>query len=126
VAPDVILLDLNMPVLDGQGFITAYRREPGPRALLAPMSATVDAAHWAELADAFLAKPFDLDAVLALVRDLVRRAARARDKTPSTPPAAGPLPGPSTAPRRRLSHPPTQPPPSTPAGPSAESPPAAR
>jgi two-component system response regulator HydG len=111
--PDVILLDLNMPVLDGWGFLTAYRREPAPRARIGATSATVNAAQWAEVAgaDAFLAKPFDLDAVLALVHDLVRRAARARDKNPASNPAPG--------------VPPSQPP--GPAdGPPAGSPPAAR
>jgi DNA-binding response OmpR family regulator len=85
--PDVILLDCNMPVLDGPGFLAAYRQEPGPRALLAPMSATADAEHWARQAgaDVFLVKPFDLDAALALVRALVRRAARARDRLTPAP-----------------------------------------
>ena len=89
--PDVILLDCNMPVLDGWGFLAAYRREPGPRALVAPMSASLDAERWGHQAgtDAFLAKPFDVEDALALVRNLVLRAARARsaqgDGAPAPP-----------------------------------------
>jgi two-component system, chemotaxis family, chemotaxis protein CheY len=71
--PAVILLDLRMPVMDGWGFARAYRQEPGPWAPVVVMTATVDAGRWAAEvgADAYLAKPFDLDALLAVVGRLV-------------------------------------------------------
>src|SRR5919197_5107305 len=69
VAPDVILLDMRMPVLDGWAFTEAYRRRPGRRAPIVVMTAAGDApgsaAHIA--ATGYLAKPFDLAELLACV-----------------------------------------------------------
>ncbi|MFN0072773.1 MAG: response regulator transcription factor [Chloroflexota bacterium] len=70
--PDVILLDMRMPVMDGWQFAAAYRSLPGPQARLVVMSA----AHVLERrdgdieADASLAKPFELDELLSLVERL--------------------------------------------------------
>jgi CheY-like chemotaxis protein len=68
-APDVIVLDMRMPELDGWGFAAAYRRDPAPRAPVVIMTAATDARRWAAevAADAYLPKPFDLDAFLAVV-----------------------------------------------------------
>jgi CheY-like chemotaxis protein len=41
--PDVLLLDLRLPVLDGWAFARASRRRPPPRAPLAVMTAALDA-----------------------------------------------------------------------------------
>jgi CheY-like chemotaxis protein len=70
--PDVILLDMRMPVLDGWGFAAELRA----RELAIPivvMTAARDAARWAGeiAATAFVAKPFGFD-------DLVRAVERAR------------------------------------------------
>jgi two-component system, chemotaxis family, chemotaxis protein CheY len=69
VAPDVILLDMRMPVLDGWAFAEAYRRRSGRRAPIVVMSAVRDAPdHAAQIAAAAsLAKPFDLADLLACV-----------------------------------------------------------
>ena len=71
-SPDVILLDMRMPVMDGWQFASAYRATPEPRARLVAMTATRDAARsGAEIsADANLAKPFELDELLDLVEQL--------------------------------------------------------
>jgi CheY-like chemotaxis protein len=71
-APDVILLDMQMPGLDGWGFAAAYRREPPPRAPVVVMTAAPDARaarRWAAEAGAAacLPKPFDLEAFLTVV-----------------------------------------------------------
>ena len=69
VAPDVILLDMRMPVLDGWAFAEAYRRRPGRRAPIVAMTAARDAPGSAAqiAATGYLAKPFDLAELLACV-----------------------------------------------------------
>lgn len=68
--PRLILLDMKMPVMDGWAFAAAYRERPGPHAPIIVMTAARDArGRAAEIAaDGFLAKPFDLDRLLDLVR----------------------------------------------------------
>ena len=70
--PDLILLDMRMPVLDGWGF-AAELRHRGHRIPIVVMTAARDAARWAAeiAAVAFVAKPFGLD-------DLITAVERAR------------------------------------------------
>jgi CheY-like chemotaxis protein len=70
-APDLVLLDMRMPIMDGWSFA----REIAPRRAglkLLVMTAAQDAEAWANQvqADGFLAKPFDLDVMLAEVHRL--------------------------------------------------------
>jgi two-component system, chemotaxis family, chemotaxis protein CheY len=71
VRPGLILLDMNMPVLDGWGFAGAYRQFPSP-AGHAPI-VVCTAAHAAPRcaaevgADGFLSKPFDLSALFHIL-----------------------------------------------------------
>jgi len=71
-APDLILLDMRMPILDGWGFASELRRR-GHRTPIVVMTAARDAARWASeiAASAFVAKPFGLD-------DLITAVERAR------------------------------------------------
>jgi CheY-like chemotaxis protein len=67
--PDLIVLDLRMPVMDGWEFVRRYRARAGPHA---PIIAFVAALHaeqeQAEIgAVGLLAKPFDLDELLEVV-----------------------------------------------------------
>lgn len=57
--PDVIVVDIQMPRLDGPGFVAAYRESPGPHAPIVVVSGT-EATTWAERlgAAAHLSKPF--------------------------------------------------------------------
>lgn len=70
--PDVILLDLWMPVMDGWTFARTYRRTPGPHAPIIALSAAGQLAKHAKdiQADAFLAKPFDVHRLLEVVERL--------------------------------------------------------
>jgi CheY-like chemotaxis protein len=72
--PDLILLDMRMPVMDGWAFAEAYRRTSGPHAPIVVITAAHDAAdRAAEIgADAVLAKPFDLDEFVAVVDRCIR------------------------------------------------------
>ena len=74
-APDVILLDMRMPIMDGWEFARRYRERPGPHAPIVVMTAARDAATRASEieADGVLAKPFDLDALLEIVARFARR-----------------------------------------------------
>ena len=67
--PDLILLDMRTPIMDGWQFSRAYRQMPGPHAPIIVFTATRDAADSAAQisADGYLAKPFDLDDLIALV-----------------------------------------------------------
>jgi CheY-like chemotaxis protein len=78
--PDVILLDLVMPVLDGAAFLDRYRRAPGPWAPVVIFTAVRDAARQARSieADGVLAKPFRVEELLATVRRYTAPAEGAR------------------------------------------------
>jgi two-component system, chemotaxis family, chemotaxis protein CheY len=73
--PSLILLDMRMPILDGWSFAEFYRQRPGPHAPIIMLTAAQDAADCAAQidADGFLAKPFDLSALLDLVDRYTRR-----------------------------------------------------
>ena len=72
--PDLIVLDMNMPVLDGPAFVAAYRRGAGPHAPILVFTAAGNAPRYAaELAAAgTLGKPFDLDDLCDTIERHVR------------------------------------------------------
>jgi two-component system, chemotaxis family, chemotaxis protein CheY len=69
--PAIILLDLMMPVMDGPAFAQALRdRQLGARIPIVVISADGNPQKAAAVgATGFLAKPFDIDALLAQVSD---------------------------------------------------------
>lgn len=75
--PDIAILDVNMPFVDGMS-ITRRLRDRGnriPVLLLTARTATADRVDGLDAgADDYLAKPFELDELLARVRALLRRA----------------------------------------------------
>lgn len=66
--PDLILLDMRMPVMDGWGFARELR-ERGHVTPIVVMTAARDAARWAAeiAATSFVAKPFGFDDLLNAV-----------------------------------------------------------
>jgi CheY-like chemotaxis protein len=75
--PDLVLLDLVLPGGDGGAVVAACRRRPGapaPVVLMTAAAVALDAAAAELEAAAVLAKPFDLDELLALVRRLTAAA----------------------------------------------------
>ena len=73
--PNLVLLDWNMPVLDGFGFLRELRRMPsGGEPIVVLCTTENDVAHMARArhagANAFLMKPFDQAVILAKCKDL--------------------------------------------------------
>jgi CheY-like chemotaxis protein len=70
--PDVILLDLLMPRLDGPTFASSYARAPGRHAPIIVLSGVAGMPGSAVAgASAYLSKPFELDALLGTLRRVV-------------------------------------------------------
>jgi CheY-like chemotaxis protein len=78
--PDVILLDMLMPVMDGWAFAREYRQLPGSRAAI-----IVTAATWAEDraqeigASDHCAKPFELNTLLERIRRNITHERQTQD-----------------------------------------------
>ncbi len=72
--PDAILLDLDMPVLDGREFLRAWRQQPEEHASpVLAMSACAERPRAGDLgADAFLPQPFEADRLLRELGALLR------------------------------------------------------
>jgi two-component system, chemotaxis family, chemotaxis protein CheY len=95
----VILLDLNMPRLDGRGFLARMRQHQGLEGVsVYIMSAVLSAVEHAisqGVAGGF-AKPFDLDELIETLADAVTRSPETPG--PSTPPGVRPAPSPAPSP----------------------------
>ncbi|RJO69889.1 DNA-binding response regulator [Nocardia panacis] len=75
-APDAMVLDVNMPVLDGVGVVTALRAMGNdlPICVLSARTAVSDRIACLERgADDYLTKPFDLGELVARLHALLRR-----------------------------------------------------
>jgi DNA-binding response OmpR family regulator len=80
VRPDLVLLDIMMPGLDGFGFLRDYRRDtPGPVILLTARVDETDKVVGLELgADDYVTKPFGMKELVARIRAVLRRTANAQ------------------------------------------------
>ncbi|MEV0061617.1 response regulator transcription factor [Nocardia sp. NPDC058379] len=75
-APDAVVLDMNMPVLDGAGVVTALRAMGNdvPVCVLSARASVDDRIAGLESgADDYLVKPFELAELVARIRALLRR-----------------------------------------------------
>jgi DNA-binding response OmpR family regulator len=74
-APDLVILDVNLPVLDGFGVLAQLRKHSQvPVMMLTVRAAEEDEVRGLDLgADDYLKKPFSPRALLARVRSLLRR-----------------------------------------------------
>ncbi len=72
--PDIIILDMKMPGIDGWEFARLYRERYGNRAPIIVLTAAQDAARRGTdiSADSYVPKPFDLDVLLEHVAAFVR------------------------------------------------------
>lgn len=79
--PDVIVLDVQMPVLDGEGFVAAYRRTLGPHVPIIVISAALDGRRRAAGMGAagYLDKPFSPRALVAMLSAVLRLPVRQGD-----------------------------------------------
>ncbi len=77
--PDLVLLDIMMPQLDGYQFLPAFRRESNaPVILLTAKLEEADKVQGLELgADDYVTKPFGMRELLARIRAQLRRAGQA-------------------------------------------------
>jgi two-component system, chemotaxis family, chemotaxis protein CheY len=68
--PELILLDMRMPIMNGWEFAAAYRQLPPPHAPLVVVTAGLDGKKKAAdiTAAGLLTKPFEIDDLLATVR----------------------------------------------------------
>ncbi|MFW5878457.1 MAG: response regulator [Myxococcota bacterium] len=76
--PDVILLDMKMPVMNGWDFAKRYRRKPDPRAPIVVFTASADARRIADEigAEDFIGKPFDVSRLVSKVGRWAQAAKR--------------------------------------------------
>jgi CheY-like chemotaxis protein len=90
--PDLILLDMKMPVMDGWTFAAEFHARYGDRVPLVVVTAAEDARSRAREtgAAAWLGKPFDLDTLLETVERLLAHAAYRTDGASGVEAAAAP------------------------------------
>ncbi len=87
--PDLIILDFNMPKMDGPEFCRQLRRDillrHLPVIMLTGRSETKDMVTGIESgADDYLVKPFEPDTLLARIRMILKRTSRSLDANPLT------------------------------------------
>ena len=89
--PDAVLLDLMMPVMDGWAVLEELRGRVvrPPVIVVSAADARANVARAKELGvAAYVTKPFDLMALVGLVREVIQRASRPPGVTPADAPRA--------------------------------------
>lgn len=85
ISPDLVLLDLMLPVLDGWGVCRAIRAESQtPIIMLTAKGETADKVTGLKNgADDYITKPFEMKEVLARMEAVLRRSGRSTEKKPN-------------------------------------------
>lgn len=65
--PDVVLVDLRLPLMDGATFIREHLGEIGSHPAVIVVSASADIDAFAAYADAVIAKPFDINELTSVI-----------------------------------------------------------
>ena len=80
--PDLILLDMKMPGMDGWEFVQHYRERCGHRTPIIVFTAAQNASQRGADVDAddYIAKPFDLNALVDRVTAMVRNGTTSRNE----------------------------------------------
>jgi DNA-binding response OmpR family regulator len=88
VLPDLVLLDINLPGMDGLDALRHFKEQLGvPVIFLTARRRNLDQVMGLELgADDYITKPFDVDVLLAHIKAVMRRSER-----PAVPPALSSL-----------------------------------
>jgi YesN/AraC family two-component response regulator len=71
--PDVIITDLEMPVMNGIVMIQKIREIYGPNRPIIVITAYKDEEHYTDLADGYLFKPVLFDKLEKMIADLVKK-----------------------------------------------------
>jgi CheY-like chemotaxis protein len=71
MTPNVILLDMKMPVMDGWEFLRRYRQRPGQKVPVVVLTAAQDDKRRAADvgANAYIAKPFAIDDLIRVLNE---------------------------------------------------------
>lgn len=85
--PDIILMDLRMPVMDGPTAIRSLRNNPATSAIPIFVLSAYSDAKTRDLckqigADKFMSKPIDVDKVDAAIKEFLKRQTRKRVSRP--------------------------------------------
>lgn len=76
--PDVVLLDMMMPVMDGRELLHRMRQDDGLKAIpVIVMSAGRISEEERRISSRFLAKPFELDVLLTSIAEEIEKASHA-------------------------------------------------